>query len=67
VDAVSAELETVVVFDQNLYRTGHMANRWMHLLCTHFEANAKIAAPKRSGDLARGIESHAERSPRPGP
>jgi hypothetical protein len=60
---MSAELETVVVFDQNLYRTGHMANRWMHLLCEHFEANAKIAAPIRSGELKAGIESHAETFP----
>jgi hypothetical protein len=30
---MSAELGAVVLFDQNLYRTGHMANRWMHLLC----------------------------------
>lgn len=60
---MSAELGVLVLFDENLYRTGHMANRWMHLLCTHFEENARLAAPKRSGDLARGIESHAEAFP----
>lgn len=56
-----AALVTVVMFDQVLYKTGHMANRWMHVMVANFEANAKIAAPKRTGDLARGINGNARR------
>jgi hypothetical protein len=60
VDAVSAELGAVVVFDELLYKPGGQVHRWMTLLCHHFEEHAKVAAPERSGELRAGIRSHAE-------
>jgi hypothetical protein len=53
-------LETVVVFDEVLYKPGGQVNRWMTLLCHHFEGHAIHSAPYRTGDLRAGIHSHAE-------
>ncbi len=57
---MSAELGAVVIFDELLYKPGGQVHRWMTLLCAHFEANAKDAAPVREGTLRAGIHSHAE-------
>lgn len=58
-DAVSAELEAVVIFDENLYRPGGQVSRWMNLLCEHFEQHAVRNAPQRTGELRAGIMSEA--------
>lgn len=60
---MSANLEALVIFDEELYRTGHMANRWMHLLVQHFTDNARMLAPERSGELKAGIHGEAEAFP----
>jgi hypothetical protein len=59
---VSAHLGAVVIFDETLYRPGHLVNRWMNLLCVHFEEHAKALAPKRTGDLAAQITSEAHQA-----
>lgn len=58
---MSAELEAVVIFDENLYRPGHLVDRWMNLLVTHFEGHAQDLAPVRSGQLKAGITGSARR------
>lgn len=58
---MTGHLGALVLFDENLYKTGHMANRWMHTLVLHFEEHAKATAPKRSGELAGLITSEAHR------
>jgi len=48
-------LTTVVVFDRDLYKPGHMVHRWMTLVTTHFVGHAIADAPVRSGELKAGI------------
>lgn len=57
---MAAVLETVVVFDELLYKPGGQVHRWMTLLCGHFESHAQHEAPTRTGELRAGIVSHAE-------
>lgn len=55
-----ASLSKVVIFDERLYLTGHMANRWMALMTHRFEGHAKRRAPRRSGNLKRRIRSNSQ-------
>lgn len=52
-----AYLERVVIFDYSLYAPGGQVNVWVHKLGYRFAANARRAAPIRSGMLKRGIRA----------
>lgn len=52
-------LVKTVVFDQDLYKPGHMVNKWMHLVTQRFTSHAKDIAPHRSGELRAGISGSA--------
>jgi hypothetical protein len=47
----------VEVFDAKLYAPGGQVNVWVHKLGYRFAANARAAAPIRSGVLKRGIRA----------
>ena len=55
----TAVLETVVIFDEVLFKPGGQVHRWMTLLTTHFQEHAVAAAPDRSGELRAGIRATA--------
>lgn len=50
-----AVLVKTVVFDRDLYKPGHLVHRWTTLVTTHFTEHARVAAPKRTGEMAAGI------------
>ena len=45
----------MVVFDEVMYRGNGIVKKWMVKIVRRFSAEAKIACPKRSGDLAASI------------
>jgi hypothetical protein len=52
-------LVNTVVFDRDLYKPGHMVNKWVHLVTQRFTSHAKDIAPHRSGELRAGISGSA--------
>jgi hypothetical protein len=52
----AAVLVKTVVFDRDLYKPGHMVHRWVTLVTERFTMHARTLAPKRTGELAAGIE-----------
>lgn len=61
---MSRSIVEVHVDSRDLYKTGHMANRWFRSLMGQLHTNVVNAAPVRSGDLVDGIGedvvAHAE-------
>lgn len=57
---LNAELTSVVIFDEVLYRPGGMVHRWMSGMTEKFEQHAKRYAPERTGELRAGIRSTAQ-------
>lgn len=55
-------MAVVVMYSSVLYRRTGLVGRWAYSVARHFTLNAKIAAPKRSGELAAGIVSEVELS-----
>lgn len=57
-------MAAVVITDihsENLYKTGHMANRWFRRLMDHLEEGVTARAPVRSGELKYGIGTYVHR------
>jgi hypothetical protein len=52
-------LVKTVIFDQDLYKPGHMVHTWMTQVVTRFGLYAREAAPKRTGELAASIDTEA--------
>lgn len=50
-----AVLVKTVIFDQDLYKSGHMVNRWLGLMTSRFAEHARHYAPERTGRLREGI------------
>jgi hypothetical protein len=56
-----AAISRVVMFDDVLYQPGHMVWRYIGNLTRHFSANAKEAAPVRTGQLRNRIRAGTPR------
>lgn len=57
------EIFTVHVNSDDLYKTGHMVNRWFRRLAGRLEDDVRAAAPMRSGDLKAGIRGRVDADP----
>lgn len=57
-----AAITSVVIYDQVLYQPGKMVWVWVRKVTLRFSREAKRAAPKRTGALARGIRATTPRS-----
>ena len=56
---MAAVLVKTVVFDRDLYKPGHMVHKWVTLVTANFTRHARDLAPKRTGELAAGIDGEA--------
>jgi hypothetical protein len=56
-----AILVRTVVFDESLYRGNGDVHRWVRGVTKEFGANAVVAAPKRTGRLAKQIKTFNRR------
>lgn len=58
-----SEFLAVHVDSSDLYKTGHMANRWFRHLMEQLEYHVSFAAPVRTGDMAAGITTEVRATP----
>lgn len=54
-------LEALVIYDSVLFNRTGQVRRWAESLNRRFVANAKVAAPMRSGELVAGIHGEVAR------
>lgn len=58
-----AELVFVRVNSADLYKTGHMANRWFGQISRQLSVNTRAAAPSRTGTMKKGIHTNMHAVP----